>query len=164
MKKSKLKLIPLLFLILLSRQVNAGLFTTWEHDMTEWAGLWKNVHSTDQAVKEKAEKRMEALEGIFMLELPNDNKIRTSRFKKHLEKVLTASYPNITDKDYKETVSLSMGYHNYVRVYALLPVETWLLKGESKIIYELDAIVLEVKAKIKAEEAAAEIERRIQPF
>ena len=160
----KLKLLPLLFLILLSGQVQAE---TWEESMTAWAQIWKDVKGDNYA---RGRQEMEKRHKDRTPQDPNYSyELRKKRFMLYAKADVSKNNPIMHISTYRKLMDwFSSRYEQQTKIQVSSgnATETQILVNESFVMYrypfKLKELIFNRKLQVKREEAAAaaEAERR----
>ena len=163
----KLKLLPVLFLILLSGQVQAE---TWEESMTTWAGIWKKVYSADNDVSEQGRNEMtEQCKDRTRFDPNYTYEQRKYRLIEYAKKHINTHYPDMTTSTTSDVINWIAKWYRAIIKHPMAsenPSEAMLLDDESWLIYkyptEIANIVARQAKKAKQAEQARreEVERR----
>jgi hypothetical protein len=156
----KLKLLPLLFLILLSGQVQAK---TWEESMTTWSGIWAKVYSSDKAVSAQGRKEKWAQYTDRARPDPNYNYgQRKARVIAYAKVHISTNHPNMSAATTKGVIDWIARWHEATVEYPMNnegASEQMLVDDESWLIYKYPSKLGDINAKL-ARQAAAEKARQ----
>jgi hypothetical protein len=158
MKQSKLKLIPLIFLILLSGQVHAR---SWEESMAIWAQIWKDVKGDNYA---RGRQEMEKQHKDRTPQDPNYSyELRKKRFMLYAKADVSKNNPIMHISTYRKLMDwFSSRYEQQTKIQVSSgnATETQILVNESFVMYrypfKLKELIFNRKLQVKREKEAAE--------
>lgn len=144
----KLKLLPLLFLILLSGQVQAK---TWEQSMSTWAGIWSKVHSSNKETRDQGRKEMWAQYTDRTRSDPNYTyEQRRARIIAYAREHISTNYPHMTAATTEGIIDWIAMWHRTTVKRPLEDegaIEQMLLDDESWLIYQYPGELADINAK-----------------
>ncbi|WP_174483663.1 hypothetical protein [methanotrophic endosymbiont of Bathymodiolus puteoserpentis (Logatchev)] len=161
MKQSKLKLIPLIFL-LLSGQVHAR---SWEESMATWAQIWKDVKGDNYA---RGRQEMEKEHKDRTPQDPNYSyELRKKRFILYAKADVSKNNPIMHTSTYSKLMDWFNSIYEQqtkIQVSSGNATETQILVNESYVMYrypfKLKELIFNRKLQVKREKEAAAAEAR----
>jgi hypothetical protein len=153
----KLKLLPLLFLILLSGQVQAE---TWEESMTAWIGIWHKLHNSDTAVSDKGVSDMVKRHVDFTPQDPNYTyEQREARLLKYGTEDINRNHSDMTESERRRMLGWIASQLESRIKYAMEHRSS----SEQKIISDESLVIYSYPIRLAGERAKqAEAQRRAE--